>query len=77
VFYYRSFQEQLSTPEVGAYTTFGIAAFRSSDRKQDRLFSISDVSLDKHRVEELAALCTRLQLHPTHLQDVVEDALCG
>ncbi len=76
MFYYHSFQEQCTTPELGTYTTFGIAVLQYSDGKWQLVFSVSDVSFEEQRVLELAALCTRLQLHPMHLCDVVEDALC-
>lgn len=77
MYYYRCIQEKLRTQEIGDYTSFGIAAFRHSRGRWQPLFSISDVSVDQKRVHELAALCTRYQLHPKHLFDVVEDSLCG
>lgn len=77
VYYYRCIEERFQTPETGDYTSFGIAAFRRLAGRWQTLFQISDVSLDEKRVHELAALCTRYQLHPEHLLDVVEDSLCG
>ena len=77
MYYYRCIQEQLRTQEIGDYTSFGITAFQRLHGRWQTLFSISDVSVDQKRVYELAALCTRYQLHPEHLFDVVEDSLCG
>ena len=36
---------------------------------------VSDVSCEQAFVEQLAALCTQLQLYPCHLYDVVLDAI--
>ena len=75
MYYYRCIQEEGSLPDIGSYTTFGIMALRCTNGRWQRLVSISDVSLDCHMVQNLASHCTRYQLHPYHLLDVVEDAL--
>ena len=72
MYYYRCIQEEGSLPDIGSYTTFGIMALRC---RWQRLVSISDVSLDCRMVQALASRCTRYQLHPCHLPDVVEDAI--
>ena len=38
---------------------------------------IAAISRNKHEVEHLAACCTKLQLSPCHLLDVVQDFLTG
>ena len=39
------------------------------------LAAVEDVSADSAFVEQLARKCTELQLEPSQLQDVIEDAL--
>ena len=56
-------------------TSYGIAAY--SDADIDGLATIiahvSDITSDEAKAVELAELCTRLELSPMHLYDVVED----
>lgn len=75
MFFYHCVMERLEDPELGAYTSFGIAAFCASSGRNRKLRFISDVSPDPALVERLAALCTAWQLEPSQLMDVVEDAL--
>lgn len=37
--------------------------------------SIADLSCNREKVEQLAAMCTRMGLDPLHLRDVAEDFL--
>ncbi len=39
--------------------------------------TVEDLSLDREEVEELVALCNRLELSPVHFRDVIEDFLAG
>ncbi len=57
--------------EVIAVNTYGIAAYR----KGRKLCQISDITLDKARLEELVQRCMRGGLSLCHLHDVVEDFL--
>ena len=50
-------------------------ALKYANGRWQKLAFISDVSLDCRMVQDLASLCTRYQLHPCHLLDVVEDAI--
>lgn len=75
VYLYRCIKEQLHTPELGRYVSFGILALSVSRGCSQRLRFISDVSLDPMQVVRLAAQCTALQLAPGQLLDVIEDAL--
>ncbi len=38
---------------------------------------IEDITTDYYRLARLVKLCNELQLDPVHLDDVVEDFLCG
>ena len=66
---YISVSEELSSPYLGRYRSFGIAGHWQVVCK------VSDVSTDPVFVENLAARCTAGQLEPVHLMDIIEDAL--
>ena len=72
---YRAIKEQLCTPELGVYITFGIEAVAKTKQGPARCAWISDVGLEGERVGALAERCTRYALEPVHLLNVVEDAL--
>ena len=75
MFLYDCVMERLHDPEIGVYTSFGIAAYTASNGRRRRVHFISDVSVDPVQVTQLAELCTREQLEPCQLLDAVEDAL--
>ena len=75
MYIYRVVRQQLSIPESGCYTTFGIAALQLLAGHWQKVRFIADVSIDRHLVETLAAACTTCQLDPRQLDDVVEDAI--
>jgi len=64
-------KQHFNLQESGDYTTYGI----SSNTDSQQLSLVSDVSCDLAFVNALAAKCTRLQLDPMHLQDVILDSL--
>lgn len=72
---YRPVKQLLSDPDLGGYTTYGIHVFihTPSGRVQSTL--LHDISCDPNFVDTLAEACTRLQLDPCHLLNVVLDAL--
>ena len=57
------------------YTTYGIAYADFSDGVPVILETIPDLSTNKERVRQLVKLCTKLQLSPIHLHDVIDDFL--
>lgn len=65
-------KEELCTPELGTYVSYGIRAVLASG---EEAASVSDVSTDLAFVQRLATLCTLGQLSPIHLRDVVEDII--
>lgn len=75
MFRYISVPEELSTPELGQYRSFGIAVQREVAGCWQPICHVSDISTDPAFVENLAMLCTAEQLEPVHLPDVIEDAL--
>ena len=69
---YKLIKEHLFHPELGSYTTYGIAVYDGKHLVR----KISDVSTDKHRVRKLCRLCNRLRLDLEQLTDVIEDFIC-
>ena len=62
------FEEMIEADGVGRYITYGIACVCECERS-----AVSDLSLDRDKVQRLADLCNELQLDPVHLLDVAED----
>ena len=75
MFRYISVSEELSSPILGQYHSFGIAAQQEVAGHWQVVCKVSDVSTDPIFVENLAARCTAGQLEPVHLLDIIEDAL--
>ena len=75
MFEYRAFEEELTLPDVGNYTAYGIKVFEISESGERCIISLPDVSTDKAFVEALAYLCNKEELSPMHLFDVAEDFL--
>lgn len=75
MFLFRPVKQSLSSPELGDYRAYGIRAFTATPTGYTDAGLVSDVSCDLNFVSLLADKCTRLQLHPMQLLDVVLDAL--
>lgn len=58
-----------------SYRTYGIALADFSAEVPVIVKSVPDLSSDKERVYRFTVLCTRLELSPLHLADVVDDFL--
>lgn len=63
--------KSICTLEDTEHIIYGIALVDGSDLIE----SVNDLSCDKQRVERLVELCTRLELSPEHLPDVIDDFL--
>lgn len=57
------------------YTTYGIALADIGEDGANLIESVNDLSCDRDKVERLAELCTKLELSPEHLGDVIDDFL--
>ena len=75
MFRYIPVSEELSSPLLGQYHSFGIAAQKEVAGHWQTCCQVADISTDPIFVENLAARCTAGQLEPVHLLDVIEDAL--
>ena len=72
---YIPFKETLFSPYIGCYQSFGIIALQIIDLEWEQVNFISDVSPCLSFVTALAQRCTRCQLDPIHLFEVVLDAI--
>mgnify|MGYP003363718656 CR=1 FL=1 len=70
---YQIVRQEFDSPELGRYTSYGIAAVTMP--AQIQLAFVADVSTSKDFVAELADRCTKGQLDPTQLMDVILDSL--
>ena len=75
MFRFRPVKQYLCSPELGNYCSYGIHAFVRTSSGCTEASLLSDVSCDFAFVSALAEKCTRLQLDPMHLMDVILDAL--
>jgi len=73
---YLPVKQHLFHPDIGTYTTYGIAAVPILNSKQKACF-VNDVAISFTKVAALALRCTAGQLDPAQLEDVVEDSLCN
>lgn len=73
--HYLPFENEVSSPYIGTYCTFGLRVLQSRDGFEDEIMLLPDISTDFSFVLRLAALFTRKQLNPIHLLDVLEDLL--
>ncbi len=72
---YLPIKESLFHPDIGPYCSWGIACLQFSPEGCRQTAFVSDVSVELAFVHKLARRCTRSQLAPVHLRDVVADAL--
>lgn len=72
---YQTYEEKLNHPDIGNYTSFGIIVLVESNQNTEELFRVSDVSVNQELVENLSNLCTKEQLDPIHIYDVIDDSI--
>lgn len=75
MYQFRPVKQFLTSPELGNYSSYAICAFAVTPGRCEEVCSVSDVSCDWAFAAVLADKCTRLQLDPVHLRDVILDAL--
>ena len=75
MFLYIPVKESLYKPETGKYLSFGIKVYSLTERRCSVISSLSDISSSEDFVSYLALNCTRSQLSPLHLRDIVFDAI--
>lgn len=71
MFQYLPIENEVSSPYIGRYHTFGLQVFQEAEE----LMILPDISTDFGFTLRLASLFTRKQLSPLHLLDVLEDLL--
>ena len=71
--HYIPLKEDLFSPDLGYYQSFGICALERQGDVWREMARISDVSVDPRMVSRLCEKCNRGGLALVHLRDVVED----
>ncbi|MBC8545352.1 hypothetical protein H8711_00180 [Clostridiaceae bacterium NSJ-31] len=74
-YHYLARKEQLVSPELGEYESFGIQAWSGNLVPERLLFFVSDISTEEATVVDLVQRCHRLQLSPDHISDILADFL--
>lgn len=69
---YKSIPETMHHPEIGTYTSYGIAAY---DQNGHLRCLVPDVFPDQKEADAFAARCTAEQVEWTQLMDVIEDTI--
>lgn len=75
MYQYLPIKEQLYSPYLGQYHSFGIAAFEICNGRREQVAFISDVSADEAFAGRLAGRCTDTQLGPIHLKGAAQDCI--
>lgn len=75
MFLYLPVENEVHSPYIGQYRTFGLRVLRSEKEVDTEVMTLPDVSTDFDFTLRLASLFTRKQLDPLHLLDVLEDIL--
>lgn len=73
MYFYCTYKEMLFSPYIGLYVSFGITALYGTPREREKVLQISDVSPNEIKVKRIAELCTKEQLEPNQLSNVIED----
>ena len=68
---YKLFEESKYNRLCGFYITYGIIVFEDGLHTR----TISDISVNKEKVEQLISAFNELELSPRHLNEAVEDFL--
>lgn len=75
MFLYLPVENEVRSPYIGLYRTFGLRVLRSEKNIDTEVMTLPDVSTDFEFTLRLASLFTRKQMDPLHLLDVLEDIL--
>lgn len=75
MYQYLPIQNEIFSPDIGKYRTFGLRVLRIQDGEDQEIMILPDVSTDFSFTLRLASLFTEKQLDPLHLLDVLCDLL--
>ena len=75
MFLYQVIKETLYHEDIGSYISYGLKVLFLSYGIYEEITKVSDISIDRNAVTLLAEQCTKGQLYPVHLMDVIEDFL--
>ncbi|MCC8122958.1 MAG: DUF6514 family protein [Oscillospiraceae bacterium] len=68
-------QETYTTPDVSAYTGYGIAVYQRQGERMDLQFTIPDISTKQGFITGLVDMLNEFEVEYAHLFDVIEDYL--
>ena len=77
VFTYACVESEIESEEFGIVRTYGIEVqiCAHSNSAPAHLLLVSDISTDREQVQRLVEWMDKLQIHPVHVDDVIEDFL--
>lgn len=75
MFLYLPIENVIVSPYLGRYRTFGLRILQSESEGDQEVMVLPDISTNFEFILRLASLCTRKQLNPLHILDVLEDLL--
>ena len=68
---YVPIQETITSDELGTYVTYSI----SVRTVEEEIAFVHDVSTDLEEIQHLTDVCTKQELDPYHLEDIIQDFL--
>lgn len=74
-FRFHAVKQDYCTEDAGRYTAYAISAEEQTPRGWINAFTVQDISCDPALVCRMAEQCTRFQVSPVHLPDVIQDTL--
>lgn len=75
MFRYLPIENEVFSPYLGRYRTFGLRVLRSGEEGEEEVMILPDISTDFAFALRLAELFTAKQLDPIHLLDIIEGML--
>lgn len=77
VFTYACVESEIADEESGFIRTYGIEMRMCAKNASESvlLLLIPDISTDREQIQRLVEWMDKLQIHPVHVEDVIEDFL--
>lgn len=73
MYLYCAHKEMLFSTYIGNYISYGIEVIYLTNQERKEVLRFSDVSPNEIKVKKVAELCTKEQIEPNQLCDVIED----
>lgn len=75
MFNYLVIENEITSLDNGTYKSYGIKVMKKTNREEYEIEKVIDISTDFQFVKNLSLLCTKLNLSPIHLLNVIEDSI--